>query len=43
MQTHYDKAITLLKNALVYLNTKVSQEQSGPEVLIHFTSLILRP
>lgn len=37
MQTHYDKAITTLKNAFVYSNTKFSQGHSGHEVLIHFS------
>lgn len=29
MQTHYDKVIAMLKNAFVYLNTKVSQKQES--------------
>lgn len=28
----YDKTMTMLKNVFLYLNTKVSQGQSGPEV-----------
>lgn len=43
MQNHYNKAITTLKNAFVYLNTKVTQGQSGFNLLQHLIFQILRP